>query len=172
LRFQSDAAPGRLAPRELDLARTELAAGDPDRAVELCDAVDERLAASLPGTSQRLEAAALRGLARLAQGDRAAAQAALERLDGAGGELDTDLDLDRAELLVGIGAEDRAAAALRAVLADPKTDGLELERITAEFRAATLEASRHPGVAATARLDAARRRARDAKLGSLLGEKL
>jgi len=170
--FRSDAAPWRLAPRQLDLARTRLAAGDPQGAIELCDAAEERLAAETKESAQRLDAVAIRGLAGLARGDRDAARAALERLDAPGAELGLELRLDHAALRAGVGDEAGAAGELAALLADPASRGFERIRLTAALRDAELETRLRSGAAATARLQGARSRVRAARLGSLLGEKL
>src|SRR6185503_9609009 len=83
-----------------------------------------------------------------------------------------ELQLERARLLAALGSSDAAAGALRELLSDEGAREFELPRQIARFRLAELEATASPGAATTARLESARREARAAKLGWLLGEEL
>jgi DNA-binding winged helix-turn-helix (wHTH) protein/TolB-like protein len=170
-------APDRVASREIDLAVTRLERGEAAAALELCDRVEKRLAATPLPDLQRLLVVAVRGRAEVALGRNDAARAELATLDRYRAALSDPLtgslvQLHRARLLDALGDATAAEAGLRAILAEPAFRELEMQRRIASFELAAIEAKRAPSAQASARLDAERRAARDSKLGLLVGEKL
>jgi DNA-binding winged helix-turn-helix (wHTH) protein/tetratricopeptide (TPR) repeat protein len=170
-------SPDRMAALELGLAFAKLDARDAAGAIALCDRIDGRLRGAGPPGLQQLMALAVRGRAEAMVGRVAEARAALAALDRARAALadpvlGVQTQLQRGLLLTTLGDDAGAEGAWRSILDDPAFKELEILRLSAAYELADLLARRHPTSAAKAELVAARRRAREAKLGFLFGEKL
>lgn len=149
-----------------------LVAGDAAGAITLAESV---IAEASSGAGNELtEAYALLAEAAAVAGRRAAAERAADYLAGAGLDRVTIFQvgwlLARAHALIALGRAEEATKILRELLTRPEWSELAGAHLEAELRLAELAARDNP--AHRADLERLRQKARNAKLGRLLGERL